>query len=171
MAGVNADIELKIKAQQVGSADLGSPRMTLDAISEVLQFSAGTDAVNKLDILFADTRTLSASANEDLDLAGVLASAFGATITMADVVAIFIKAAAANTNNVNLTRPASNGFVGPFLAAGDGIAVKPGEFALLASRTGWAVTAGTGDLINLANSGAGTGVTYDIVILGRTVAA
>ncbi len=33
---------------------------------------------------------------------------------------------------------------------------------------GWSVTAGTGDLLRLANSGAGTSVTVDITIIGRT---
>lgn len=32
--------------------------------------------------------------------------------------------------------------------------------------TGYAVTAGTADQLKVANSGAGTGVTYDIVIVG-----
>lgn len=171
MAGVNAQIDLRITAQQIGTADLGSPRMTLNPIDKVLQFIPGTDAVNKLDVLFSDTRTLAASANEDLDLAGVLASALGGTITAAEVVAIYIEAAPGNANNVNVSRPASNGFAGPFLAAGDGLSVRPGEFQLLASRSGWAVTAGTGDLVNVANSAAGSAVTYSIVILGRTVAA
>ena len=171
MAGVNAEISLKNTAQQIGSADLGSPRMTLTPIEELLQFISGTDAVNKLDLMFSDQRTVAASSNEDIDLAGSLSDAFGSTITAAEVVAIFIKAASGNTNNVNVTRPASNGFAGPFLAAGDGISVKPGEYALLVSQSGWAVTAGTGDLLNIANSSSGTGVTYDIVVLARTVAA
>ena len=64
-----------------------------------------------------------------------------------------------------------NGFIGPFLAAGDGIGVKPGEYVPLVSQSGWAVTAGTGDLLTITNSGSGTSVTYDIVIVGRTVAA
>jgi len=171
VAGVTASIELRIKAALTGTNDLGTPKMTVNPIEEILQIVAGTDAVNKCDLLFSDTRTLSASANEDLDLAGVLASAFGATITAAEIVLIYVKAAAGNTNNVNITRPTSNGFIGPFLAAGDGVAVKPGEYQLLASKSGWAVTASTGDLLNVANSGGTTGVTYDILILGRTVAA
>jgi hypothetical protein len=168
---VNAEISLSINAQQVGSGDLGSPRMTLDPISEVLQLTSGTDAVNKANILFSDTRTLAASANGDLDLAGALADAFGATIAAAEIVAIFFKAHSGNTNNVNVTRPASNGFGGPFLAAGDGVSIKPGEYALFVSESGWAVTAGTGDLLNVANSAGTTGVDYDVVIIGRTVAA
>lgn len=171
MTGVNAEVEVRIKAQQVGTADLGSPRMTLEPIHELLQFISGTDTVGKSNILFSDTRTLAASANADLDLAGVLTDAFGATIAAAEVVLIFFKAHAANTNNVNVTRPASNGLAAPFLAAGDGISIKPGEFALFASQSGWAVTAATGDLINVANSAGTTGVDYDVIIIGRTVAA
>lgn len=171
MAGFSGEIALTIKGALTGDNDLGTPKMILDTIEERLSLSAGTDSVNKANILFSDTRTVAISGNEDIDLAGALTNAFGQTITAAEVVAIFIKAHAGNTNNVNVTRPADTGFVGPFLAAGDGISVKPGEYQLLVSRSGWGVTAGTGDIINIANSGAGSTVTYDIVIVGRTVAA
>jgi hypothetical protein len=169
MAGVNAEIELRIKAQQVGTADLGSPRMTIDPIHELLQLTGGTAAVNQVDILFSDTRTLAASATEDLDLAGVLADAFGATITAAEIVAIFIKAAAANTNSV-IVGAATAPFAGPLGATGT-YTIKPGEYYLAVSRSGWAVGAGATDDLKIANSAGGTGVDYDIVILARTVAA
>lgn len=168
MAGVNAEIELRIKAQQIGTADLGSPRMSLNPIQELLQFTAGTDATNKLDVLFSDTRTLAGSANEDLDLAGALTDAFGASITAAELVLLFVKARS-GANTINVSRPASNG-VPIFLAAGDGVPVLQGEFFLFVSQKGVAITAGTGDKVNIANSGAGN-VSYDIVVLGRTAAA
>lgn len=170
MAGVRGDIRFSMDLTHVGSNDLGSPKMAVD-VDKLLSLVAGTDATNKANILFSDRRTLAASANEDIDLAGALSDAFGASITAAEVIAIFVSAASGNTNNVQVTRPASNGFAGPFLAAGDGIAIKPGEWHPFVSQSGWAVTAGTGDLLNVANSGAGTPVTYDIVIVGRTVAA
>ena len=169
MAGVNAEISLSIKAQQIGTADLGSPRMTLDPISEILQFTSGTDTVGKADLLFSDTRTLAASATEDLDLAGVLLDAFGNTITAAEIVAIFVKAAPANTNSV-VIGGAETPFAGPLGATGT-YAVKPGEYYLATSRSGWAVTPSTGDLLKIANSGAGTGVSYDLVIIGCSAAA
>ena len=168
MAGTRGDIRFSMDLTQVGSNDLGSPKMAV-SVDKILSVVAGTDATNKANLLFTDRRTLAASANEDLDLAGVLTDAFGATLTAAEIVAIFVSAAAANTNSVNVTRPASNGFIGPFLAAGDGVAVKPGEWQAFISQSGWAVTAATGDLLNIANSAAGTAVTYDIVIVGRTV--
>lgn len=169
MAGVNAEVSLSIKAQQVGTADLGSPRMTIDPISEVLQLVAGTAAVNQANILFSDTRTLAASATEDLDLAGVLADAFGATIAAAEIVAIFIKAAAGNTNSV-VVGAATAPFAGPLGAAGT-YTIKPGEYYLAVSESGWAVGAGATDDLKILNSGGTTGIDYSIVILGRTVAA
>jgi hypothetical protein len=48
--------------------------------------------------------------------------------------------------------------------------VRPdGKFVWVApGATGIAVTAGTGDLITLTNSGGTTGVTYDVVIIGAS---
>lgn len=170
MAGVRGELGFHLSLTQVGSNDLGSPNLKLD-IAKTLTLLEGTDATNKADLFFSDTRTLVASATEDLDLAGSLTSAFGATITAAEIVAIYIAAASANVNNVNVTRPAANGFIGPFLAAGDGVAVKPGEWIALVSQSGWAVTAATGDLLTITNSAGSTPVTYDVVLVARTVAA
>lgn len=170
MAGVRGDIALHIDLTQTGIGDLGTPKMRAIA-DHILSLEPGTDATNKANILFSDTRTIALSANENIDLSGALTDAFGASVVAAEIVAIYIEAAAANVNNVQITRPASNGFIGPFLAASDGVSIKPGEYALFVSKSGWAVTASTGDLLNIANSGAGTGVDYDIVIVGRTVAA
>jgi hypothetical protein len=68
---------------------------------------------------------------------------------------------------VRVNRPASNG-VPLFLAASDGIDVPPGGVFLWACPADGkvTVTASTGDLLNIDNSGAGTSVTYDVVIIG-----
>jgi hypothetical protein len=87
-----------------------------------------------------------------------------------EIVAIYIAAAPGNTNDVQLTRPASNG-APIFLAAGDGFALGPGDFSLRTYRNGVAITAGHGRPDQRRQRGAGTSVTYDIVIIGRTVAA
>lgn len=169
VAGVTASVELRIKAALAGTNDLGTPRLNIDPIEEILQIVAGTDATNKCDLLFSDTRTLAASATENLDLAGVLANAFGATITAAEIVLIFIRAKAANTNSV-IVGNVTNGFVGPLTATGT-YTIKPGEYFLAVSKSGWGVTAATADLLKIANSGGTTGVDYDVLIIGRTVAA
>lgn len=169
MPGVAANIVLHLTAKQSGSGDLGTPGVLVDIIKE-LDFSAGTAAVGQANILFSDTRTLAASATENLDVAGVLADALGATVNAAEIVAVYFAAAQANVNDVQITRPAANG-VPLFLAAGDGIALGPGDFSVRTYRNGVAVVAATGDLLTVTNGGGGTSVNYDVVIIGRTVAA
>lgn len=129
--------------------------------------SNGTGA-NQADVIFSDQRTLAASGTEDLDLAGSLTGMVGGTVTMATLKAVIVKADSGNTNDVVVSNSAANG-VPLFGAAGDSIAVRPGgTFMWIAPGTGVTVTAGTGDLITFANSGAGTGVTYDVVLVGTS---
>lgn len=139
-------------------------------ITKDADFNFGTASTSEANLYYAATRTLAASASEDLDLSGLLTDPFGDVIAPAEIVAIYVSAASTNTNNVVIGNATSNGFVGPMGATGT-YAVKPGEYVPFLSPTGWAVTAGTGDLLKIANNGAGTGVTYTIVIVGRTVAA
>lgn len=169
MAGVTAEIGLSITASLAGSNDLGTPSLRINPISELVQLSAGTAAINQADLMFSDTRTLTASATEDLDLAGVLTDAFGAVISAAEIVAIYIKAAAANTNSV-VVGAATQPFAGPLGATGT-YTIKPGEYYLAVSQSGWAVGAGATDDLKITNSAGGTSVTYDVLIIGRTVAA
>lgn len=159
-------VHLVVSGRQVSDLDLGDAAFPF-SLSALFELANGTGA-SQADRLFTDRRTLSASANEDLDLAGVLVDPFGTTLTFAKLKGLIVKAAAANTNDVQVTRPSSNG-VPIFMAAGDGAAVKPGGVLMLAwPGTGVTVTAATGDLINIANSGAGTSVTYDVILIGTS---
>ena len=164
---LTSKIALSVVANLTGTADLVTPSAPL-TLQKTIRLASGTGA-GQADLVFSDQRTIAASGNEDLDLAGVLSSALGSTLTFARVKALVVAAAAANANNVIITRPASNG-VPIFAAASDAISVRPGGlFAWAASdATAVAVTAGTGDLINISNSGAGTSVTYDVVIIGAS---
>jgi hypothetical protein len=169
-AGVRGEIDLSISLVQTGAAGLGTPKLPVN-IAEILSLEAGTDLVTKADILWqSKARSIALSSSENIDLAGALSDAFGATIAAAEIVAIYVKATAANTNNVVLGAAASNPWIGPMGGTGT-YAVKPGEWATFVSKAGWPVTAATGDLLKVANSGAGTPVVYDILVVGRTVAA
>jgi hypothetical protein len=165
---VTANIAASVSGSQTSALDLGTITFPFSASASTSFSTSGTGA-GQVDMVFTDTRTLSASATEDLDLAGSLTGALGTTLTFARIKAIYVKAAAGNTNNVQVTRPASNG-VPWLLAAGDGIALRPGAFVLWGSgstdASGVAVTAGTGDLVTFTNSGGTTGVDYTVVILG-----
>lgn len=127
----------------------------------------GTGA-NQANNMFTDIRTLAASANESLDMAGVLTNAFGATLSFTKIKALVIKADATNTNDVLVGGAASNQFGTLFGDVTDVVKVKPGGFVAFGApdANGYAVTAATGDLLKIANSGSGTAVTYTIIVVG-----
>jgi hypothetical protein len=157
----------QLESELTSPLDLSTPSSLLK-LARQIAFSEGAGA-GAANMVWADRRTIAASATDSLDLAGSLTGPFGTTLTFARIKYLLVLAAAGNTNNVNVTRPASNG-APLFLATGDGIPVKPGgKFEWYdPSAAGVAVTAGTGDLIDLVNSGAGTPVTYDVVIVGAS---
>ena len=131
--------------------------------------TSGTGA-NQADMLWHDTRTLAASATENLDLAGVLVNGLGDTQTFARVKGLLVTAASGNTNNVHFSSAGTNGVPGLFMALGDGVVIRPGgTFLWIApDATGAVVTAATGDLLTALNSAAGTSVTYSVVIIGAS---
>ena len=149
--------------------DLGSGKAPQN-LARSVQLGSGT-AAGQADKVFSDRRTLAASATEDLDLAGVLLDAFGAAITFVKVKGLFISAAAANTNNLVVGAASANQWATLLNAAGT-ITLRPGAgfcaIAGPADATAYGVTAGTGDLLKVANSGAGTPVTYDVLIVGTS---
>ena len=164
---LTASIGLSVTGTQSNALDLGTAALQF-SLSSYVDLTSGTGS-GQADRVFTDTRTLGISATEDLDLAGVLTDAFGALITFVKMKGLFIKAAAGNTNNVNLSRPAGATGVPIFLAISDGIVIPPGyTFAWFGPGTGITVTPASGDLITLTNSGAGTGVTYDVIIIGAS---
>jgi len=152
----------------VGSPDLGSTRSQFSGHADtLLADGTGTDQADRI---FADKRTLNASASEDIDLAGGgLTDPHGAALTFAKVKAICVRTSKSNTNNVVVGGAASNAFQGPFGNANDVVAIQPGgAFMITAPKAGWTVTAGTGDLLKIANSGGGSSVEYEIEIVGTS---
>jgi hypothetical protein len=164
---LSTKLVLNVAATLTDALDLSTVSDPLD-YTQRYTWTSGTGA-NSADMLWHDTRTLTASATEDLDLAGVLVNGIGDTQTFARIKAIIVTAASANTNNVQITRPAANGVV-LFIAAGDGISVLPGgTFAWVSpNAASIAVTAGTGDLLTLTNSAGSTSVTYSVIIIGAS---
>jgi hypothetical protein len=161
--------QVQIAANYTGTAvEGGTPAYPLN-VTWAAPLTTGTGA-SQADKMYTAQITLTASSGQDIDLAGVLSDPFAVAMTMVKLKAIAIRASTTNTNNVNLTRPAANG-VPWLLAAGDGIAIGPGGIfvAVNPGAAGLAtVTPATGDLIRVDNSGAGTSVTFDIVLLGTS---
>ena len=148
--------------------------LDLNTATAPLSYKAQTDlssgvAANQADVIWADQRTLSASATESLDLkGGGLVDAFGTAINPVKLRGIIITAASTNTNNVVVGNDTNHV---PFLSAVTStVTIQPnGTFVLTApALAGIAVTAGTGDIIKVTNGGAGTSVTYNIILLGTS---
>lgn len=162
-----SDLLLRALLTETSALDLVTTRAPVE-FTHRLQLATGTGA-DQADVMFTDTRTLAASATEDLDLKGSLLTPLGAAFTPAKLKAVIVTAASGNTNNVLVSRPASNGV--PWLsAAGDQVIVRPGGvlFWACVDSTAIAVTASTGDLITFTNSGAGTSVTYSVILVGTS---
>jgi hypothetical protein len=161
---LKGSLKIVLGLEEGKAADLGAAAFPISK-DYPWKIVSGTGA-DQADLIFSDQRLLGAGANEDLDLAGVLASVYGATLTFVRLKGIIVKAADANPNAMTLSRPATNGIV-LFAAAGDAITLPPGAvFAWFTPKgTGVAVTAATGDLLNIL-AGAGGNHIYDIVIIG-----
>ncbi|MGH8968165.1 MAG: hypothetical protein ACRDXB_22960 [Actinomycetes bacterium] len=166
---VSSTLSLAASVVQSRALDMTTAEDPL-VFRQAVQLSDGT-AAGQADRVFHDRRTLAASASEDLDLAGSLVDAFGQTVEFARIKGLYVRAASANVNNVVLGNAAATawaallGATGTLtLRPGAGVGVVAGE----ADATAYAVGAGTADLLKVANSGAGTSVTYDVVIVGAS---
>lgn len=170
--GLVAEVRAKLVARQTGANDFGGPDFnpTMEAI---LNLASGT-GLNQADLAFFDERSVAASTNDDIDLAGALSSAFGATITMAELVALFI-INAPRSGTANVSDLTIGGGSNPVLGFLGGTTptigpIKPGGFLLLgaghASGLG-AVTGGSADVLRVANGSGGTAL-YQIGVLGRS---
>lgn len=124
--------------------------------------------IDAADIIWRDQRTVNDAANDDLDLAGGLTDAFGNTLTFVKIKGIYIKnrnTTAGESLDVGGGTNTFNTWLG---ADGDIITIGPNGLFMLwnPSLAGYAVTAGTGDVLRL--TGSGGNITYDIVLLGTS---
>ncbi|MFC7880484.1 hypothetical protein ACFUVV_01150 [Streptomyces sp. NPDC057376] len=151
------------------AAGIGTARVPAQ-LSRSASLGSGSGA-GQADRLYQARRTLPASATEDLDLAGALTDALGSAAVFVRVKGLFIAASKTNTNNVIVGAAAANAWSTLLNTTGT-LTLRPGAavgaLADVDDATGYAVTAGTGDLLKVANSGAGTAVTYDIFIVGAS---
>lgn len=164
---ISLAIMARIRGALSQSGDGGTAQLPVN-VSQELALADGT-AADQANAVYIDAFSIAASGSLNLDLAGGgLTDRLGNALNFTAVKAILLIADATNTNNI-VVGNGTNPFVGPFGAGTHSLAVEPGGQILLATRTaaGWAVVAGTGDVLKLANSGAGSAVTGTIVIVGE----
>lgn len=156
----------------VGAPDFGSlvqGRVDLDKYTDVL-YGIGT-ANGQADRVFLDSFSIAASGTLDYDLnGGSLTDPFGVAVSFVEIVGLWIFASAGNSNNVVLSTAAANPWLG-LLAATDLLPVRPGDtssYICGPTSNGLPVVAGTGDVLRIANSGGGSSIAGDLLIVGRS---
>ncbi len=164
---LSAQLRASINATFTDDQDLGDPTVQV-ALSALESLANGTSNV-QADKIFSDTVTIEASGDDVLDMGstGGMLDAFGDAFEPAEVVAVLLVAADGNTNDVVVganTEP----FLGPMGGTTPTTSVKPGGWMFWFSPAGWAVANNSSDKLKIANSSSGTGVTFSIVILGRS---
>lgn len=169
---VSTTFDVSIQATHTESNPLNPSGLKSTVINTIraLSWASGTGA-GQVDRIFSGQRTVTTGATDSLDLAGTLTDAFGAVLTFARIKFLYVFSGGLpgvpNTTNIQVTRPAANSVPGPLIAASDALELKPGAGMLWfdPGAVGYAVTAGTGDLLSIVNA-AGASATYDIVIMG-----
>lgn len=163
----SGNIKLSLAGTFSGDNDLSTLSQAIN-YSKSYNLTNGTGA-DQANMIWMDQRTITASSTDDLDLAGSLTNAFGTTITFTSIKGIIVYAATANTNDVLIGGDGSAAFINWVSNSSDIVVVKPGGlFALVNPQAnGYAVTATTGDILQIANSSSGTSVVYDIILLGE----
>jgi hypothetical protein len=153
------DSTLCITTDQITSGSNSFP-----ALTRTITDGTGAAQCNKY---YRSYRTLTAGSADNLDLAGSLLDPFGNTLTFTGIkyIAIALISASANGTNKLVLGNATNPFVGPFSSAGT-IDIFDSLELYHPGASGWAVTAGTGDILKINNPGAAS-VTYCILIAGN----
>jgi hypothetical protein len=136
---LTTSVSIQIAASQTTALDLVTKRADL-VKTITLALDTGT-GLAQADVFFSDTRSTAGTDSLDM-VGGGLLDNLGNVWAPARIKGIIVVAAAANTGNVLLRRPAANGV--PFLtAAADEIPIHPGgvQFLWAPSAAGYVVTA------------------------------
>jgi hypothetical protein len=166
MATLSGNINIAMAIALANAMDIGGANYPIN-FGANFTFENGSGD-NQASAAWTDERTIAASGSENLDMAGVLSDAFGATFSITRIKGLLVAASANNTNDVLVGGHASAAVSSFFGDATDVLRVKPGGIiALIAPKAaGYPVVATTADLIKVANSAGGTPVTYKILIIG-----
>lgn len=163
------DATVKISA----SAKLTNPDLDIGTASysipgEIFQkrFLNGTSA-GLANAVWSDERAIAASANDDLDLFGVLTDVFSGTLSFTTIKALVVHAMEANAHNLILGGDTTTSITTIFGAVADNITLPPGAtICLLNPVNGYAITTATADKLRLTNAGGVSTINYEIIIIG-----
>ena len=156
---------LTIESTLTNPLDLSTPLDPLRySLSQVISDGAGANQAN---LHWHDTRQLAASATDDIDLAGALSGAFGATLTFARVKAILVRNKGTTAAAITVGPSPTNG-VANFLGTSDRLPAGALMAMALFDATGWPITAGSADRIRVTNTSGALTQEYEIIVIGST---
>jgi hypothetical protein len=162
---LNSSVKVSVEAVLDVAADIGTARHNVAEAFETI-LKDGT-AINQANQLFTDKRNVALSTTDTLDLAGTLVNNLGQTVTLTKVKGLIIKSAAANGSTLTVGGNV-NAFADWLGAATHTVKIRPGGVLCLMApdATAYAVTAGTGDLLDITNDDGAAAADYDIVVIG-----
>jgi hypothetical protein len=168
--GLNSKLTVSVTADLTSQLDLSLASAPMTKVYTAI-LTSGL-AAGMADRVFHDNRTLTASSSENLDLnGGGLLDPLGGSFSIVKVKGILVAAAVGNTNDVIVGNAAATPW-SALLGATGTITLKPGAcFIALAGQAdsnAYAVGAGATDVLKVLNGGAGTSVSYDIIIVGTS---
>jgi len=178
LSALIASFNVTIKATAGGIVDLATPQAVL-SMMKAMETAFGTGLAN-CDEIFWDRRMIAASGNDPLDLAGTLVNPHQQVITFANVKAIgvfnrsdqaldYAGGTHAVTDAGIVILDTSSTFVGPCKTVAKGMVIEAGGM-FLATRplaAGWAVTAGSADILQVDNEDGADEALYDVVLIGE----
>lgn len=148
---------------------------TQDAVTASAPFAqsvawaiANGTAAGKADRVWTGTHTLAASASEDLDLSGSLATVLGTTFVTVKCKLLFLFNRATSPGAITAGRGASGGWTW-ISAVSAGVVIPSNGFVCWCAQTdGVAVVATTADLVHIAADATAGTYTYDIAVVGTS---
>lgn len=138
------------------------------AFEKVFSWFNGT-AIDQADKIYMKRDAVTNGAPDTIDLAGSLTDVFGNALTFAKVTAIIVSNRSTTAAEIMTIGAGTNPLLNWVIATGDGVKIGPGGLFMQVdpSLAGYAVTAGTGDVLQISVA-AGTAVPYDMVVIGRS---
>jgi hypothetical protein len=165
-ASLTTYVRVQVAPTLTATVGMATNRAEMNGVTE-FTLANGTGA-SQGDVVYSSTATILTGATLSLDLAGGgLTDAFGTAFGPAKVRAIYIRSRAANTTNLTIL---GNANAVPILnTAATTVTLTPGDvfFNSRLAAAGAAVTAGTGDIVQLVNA-AGASAIVDIIIVGTS---
>lgn len=164
-ASLTTKVEVLVGGTLAGDVGLATASVPL-AVKKQIELANGVGA-SQADKVYSKTYSILTGATEDIDVQAALVDALGAAFTPAKLKVVYIYSRPANTTNLTLFGDANS--VPILNTAATTSTLLPGGLFLVAQPplAGIAVTAGTGDIIQIVNA-AGATATVDVILVGTS---